>query len=87
MLICLDYDRTYTKDSKLWDSFIDMAQSRGHTVIIGTMRSKQEPIESKAILNRCEVIYTNRVPKLFAVKPKIDIWIDDNPCDITGYPK
>ena len=87
MLICLDYDRTYTKDSELWDSFIDLAQSRGHEVIIATKRSKHEAIESKAILGRCEIIYTNRVPKLFAVKPKVDIWIDDNPCDITGYPK
>lgn len=85
MLICLDYDRTYTKDSELWNNFIDAAQGRGHKVIIVTMRSKHEAIESKAILDRCEIIYTSRVPKLFAVKLDVDIWIDDNPLDITGY--
>jgi len=73
MFIALDYDKTYTADPALWDSFVKLAQSRGHIVKIVTMRRPDEAIIDVPI----EVIYTNRKAKSTVVRA--DIWIDDNP--------
>ncbi len=42
MIICIDYDDTYTRDPSLWDSFISNVKHRNHTVICVTMRSESE---------------------------------------------
>ena len=73
MLIALDYDKTYTADSALWDDFIQSAQNRGHSVKIVSMRYPSEPIESVPV----DVVYTSRKAK--ATIFKADIWIDDSP--------
>jgi hypothetical protein len=73
MLIALDYDKTYTADSALWDDFVQLAQDRGHTVKIVTMRTPQEAIDSVPV----EVVYTSRKAKSAVVRA--DIWIDDSP--------
>lgn len=73
MLIALDYDKTYTADSELWDRFVHDALSNGHTVKIVTMRYPHETI----IDPPCEVIYTSRKAKMKTIRA--DIWIDDSP--------
>ena len=73
MFLALDYDKTYTTDPVLWDTFIQMAEDRGHVVKIVTMRRPDETIIDPPV----EVIYTSRQAKskvIFA-----DIWIDDSP--------
>jgi len=73
MLIALDYDNTYTADPVLWCRFIDDAKSRGHTVVIVTMRYPREDIVNAPV----DVVYTSRQAKAGFVKA--DIWIDDSP--------
>ena len=74
MLIALDYDKTYTADSALWDSFISQAHSCGHEVVIVTMRNADTELVVDAPV---PVIYTNRKAKQSFVIA--DIWIDDSP--------
>ncbi len=86
MLIALDFDGTYTADPELWDSFIKDMKSRGHEIIIATMRYEGE--EEAEILKYGldkkvdKIIYTNRLAKKSAVQRQykhVDIWIDDMP--------
>ena len=83
MIIALDYDKTYTADSDLWDMFIAMAQSRGHQVICITMRypNKAEQID-RTNFKVNALYYTSRKAKLRWINEfnvKVDIWIDDKP--------
>lgn len=73
MLIALDYDNTYTADPALWDNFVSLAQSRGHTVKIVTMRRPDEAIDTDV----ADVVYTSRKAKSSVIRA--DIWIDDSP--------
>jgi hypothetical protein len=73
MLIALDYDKTYTADPALWNSFAELAQNCGHTVKIVTMRTPAETIVNVPV----EVVYTSRKAKAAVVSA--DIWIDDSP--------
>lgn len=73
MFIALDYDKTYTADPTLWNNFVQLAQDRGHTVKIVTMRRTDEAIFGSPV----EVVYTSRKAKAAVVNA--DIWIDDNP--------
>ena len=59
MLIALDYDKTYTADPALWDNFVDLAQSRGHTVKIVTMRRPDEAIDTDVV----DVVYLYKLKK------------------------
>jgi len=86
MLIGLDFDGTYTADPELWDMFIATARSRGHEVIIATMRyeGKEEDLVLQHGLDKKvdKIIYTNRLAKKAEVKRQyryVDIWIDDTP--------
>ena len=85
MIVALDYDKTYTADPDLWDTFILKCIANGHSVICITMRFPSETIpedlkswESEGI----KIYYTSRKAKLVWAKQnniKVDIWIDDNP--------
>ena len=82
MIIALDYDRTYTRDPRLWDMFIRLCQDRGHQVVCATMRDNSEPIEPGLAI---ETFYTARTAKgrhliMAGIEP--DIWIDDDPLSI-----
>jgi hypothetical protein len=84
MLICLDYDGTYTADPIFWDQFIDNAKASGHRVICTTMRYEDEGDEVKEYLeSRVEAIYftsrSAKKPWLLQRGIKPDIWIDDMP--------
>ena len=73
MIIALDYDKTYTSDTVLWDGFIAAAKARLHEVKIVTLRTPNEAINVDGV----DVIYTSRQAKMKHIAA--DIWIDDNP--------
>lgn len=75
MKIALDYDGTFTSDTRLWRAFIDLAKAYGHEVVCVTMRREHfEPVDASIGI---PVIYTNRKAKKAAYQA--DIWIDDSP--------
>ena len=83
LLICIDYDQTYSADPELWIPFIKLAQERGHEVICVTMRHEREGKQLIDTIGKyCKIIYTARFAKLkflldVGISP--DIWIDDTP--------
>lgn len=85
MLLCLDYDGTYTNDPPFWDRFITLSRDSGHTVICATMRFEMSEGESVklALGKRVSAIYftSRKAKKPFLEKLGIhpDIWIDDTP--------
>lgn len=92
MLIALDYDNTYTRDPIFWDGMISLAKSRGHEVVVATMRSQAEGLQVEGALSSkvdC-IIFTNRMAK----KPYLErlgyfpsVWIDDCPFFILNNAK
>jgi len=80
--IALDYDGTMTKDFPFWEEFIELAKGMGHEVAIVTKRYEEETIKKDF---NVPVYYMCRINKIFC-EFKPDIWIDNNPFDITGYP-
>lgn len=80
MKIALDYDETYTKDPAFWKVFVDMAQLRGHEIMIVTFRDPGLPIDHDPGI---PVYYTSYVAKRNYMKFEqgifIDVWIDDTP--------
>lgn len=82
MLICIDYDGTFTEDTDLWTKFIEMAKEKQHTVVCATMRHESEAEGMDAISSLCDVVFTSRnakQPFLAALDIVPDIWIDDSP--------
>lgn len=84
MLLALDYDETYTRDKEFWNQVIELAKSRGHAVIVATMRYEHEGKDVKTDLaDKVEkIIFTGRKAKyrfvtLAGYMPSV--WIDDNP--------
>lgn len=87
--ISIDFDDTYTKDPKLWDSFIVSAKKRGHKVYCVTARSGEfsdlliEVLESIGqLVGNENCIFTggmSKRPFCEANNIRIDIWIDDTP--------
>lgn len=91
MNIALDYDGTYTKDPQFWERFIESAMLSEHKVMIFTKRHPEEKVDvACGSTYNLEIHYTERIDKLFYAghnEIKVDIWIDNNPFDIVGYPK
>jgi hypothetical protein len=84
MLICIDFDETYTADPKMWDSIIQIMKFSGHKVICATMRYPSEGAEVQQYLGgKVDMIYyTSRKAKmvyLSEINVCPDIWIDDKP--------
>ena len=84
LLICLDYDETYTADPALWHEFIQLAKSRGHVIICATMRYEFEGDEVKRQLGPyCDqIFFTGRKAKRLFIEEQgysPSIWIDDSP--------
>lgn len=85
LTIAIDFDDTFTADTKLWRSFITLAQGFGHRVICVTAR--RESFESRRELERAlgdgvVVLFAYDCPKrLYAQQHKVDvdIWCDDMP--------
>lgn len=82
MIICLDYDDTYTLDPEFWEMVIAAAQWRGHTVILATMRYPAETDYGLLGLGKSiDVIFTSRQAKrpfLAELGYRPDVWIDDS---------
>lgn len=85
MLICLDFDGTYTEDADFWDTFIHQAKMRGYRVICATMRHEdtEGQLVKDAIGHLCDdIIFTARQAKRLYLESQgiyPDIWIDDKP--------
>lgn len=85
MRFALDYDGTADEDIGLFVAFVLLAQSRGHQVVIVTMRFPSEAsgmsVELRAVVNA--VFCTSRQAKVAymrdVAKVSIDVWIDDSP--------
>lgn len=94
MLIGLDFDLTYTADPIMWNSFIRMAQARGHTVAIVTMRCKDDthPYLDGLSGDGIPIYYVSlgpiqprtKVAAMAEVGLVVDIWVDDKPQYIYG---
>lgn len=91
MIIALDYDNTFTADTKCWLKIIDMLQKHGHDVVIVT--SRFEIFENKREITNATglpVIFCNHNGKAESAKKQgyvPDIWIDDDPWSIVGVDK
>lgn len=85
MIISIDYDDTYTRDKILWDSFIQQAKARGHTVYCVTARNPK--YDSPEVINDLKhlvdhIFFTAGTPKeAFMLRQGIcvQVWIDDCP--------
>ena len=85
MIIALDWDNTYTRDTKFWDKFLALNAEWGNTIYIVTSRGMDTPIEF--IPTGVDgVIYCNYRAKKDVTRQSgidIQIWIDDDPYYIT----
>ena len=96
MNLSIDFDDTYTRDPILWDQFIDLAQSRGHTVYCVTARepskiNKQEVYDSIGlVIGKDNCYFTSQMAKAKYMSEKginIDVWIDDLPSNVDNNKK
>ena len=80
MNISLDWDNTFTADTKRWQKFIDLF-SVDHEIYIVTSRSPDVPIEfipdGLAGIIYCSYRAKRKVTEEQGIK--IDVWIDDAP--------
>lgn len=89
MIIALDFDETYNKDSDFWIDFIVLAENFGHKVIMATYRHETldpDPLIDELIEGDIECYFTDgkaKRPFLKDLGIEVDIWIDDNPFSIT----
>lgn len=81
----LDYDDTYTVDPVLWQTFINVAISRGHTVKMVTARGSDTALAPEVIDVANELgiklVMTGGQSKAEHC-PDVDVWIDDAPIGI-----
>ena len=83
MLICIDFDDTYTAHPEKWDMIIGVMKRHGHEVICCTMRypTEGECVE-ESIGRHCKIYYSSRQAKmeyLNSINICPHIWIDDMP--------
>lgn len=84
MLIAIDYDDTFTRDSLMWGAFISHAVARRHRVVVCTGRAFP-PTDDFLWSQRVEVYCTGGQAKrdyLAAQGLRPDVWIDDDPASI-----
>lgn len=84
MIIALDYDDCYTRDTTFWGNFVMHAERFAHhKVICVTARDVNHPITDPAFrLAVSDIVYAGRQPKRTAAEAagyKVDVWIDDMP--------
>jgi hypothetical protein len=88
MIVALDFDDTYNLDPEFWSSFIDLAENKGHQVILATYRHETldwDPL-MEDLGKRIQMFFTDgkaKRPFLKDLGLEVDIWIDDNPFSIT----
>jgi hypothetical protein len=82
MNVAIDYDKTYTLDPELWNSFIEQLNSRGHKVWCVTSRIDSPANQSEVIIPNAMTIFCGFASKVWYTKElgiSIDVWIDDDP--------
>lgn len=82
MIICLDYDGTYTHIKHMLDAIIEMSTDN-FKVVLCTMRHEYEKTEQlKMLENMIPVYYSGRKAKkpfLESLGLHVQVWIDDRP--------
>lgn len=79
LLIAIDYDHTYSADSKFWKIVIGLGRNYGHEFVMVTGR---EPEDKITITCNIPIVYAGDELKRKAAKKAgydVDIWIDDEP--------
>lgn len=89
MFLIIDYDETYTEDSKFWDEVIQLAKQRGHRVICCTNRLEEDTdnfdVEEDMNRNNINIVYSasfkNKVEAVSAnySGAQTAIWIANSP--------
>lgn len=85
MLVAIDFDDTFTADSKAWRAVIEVLRATGHQVICVSARadSERDREELKAALPKgVHILLSEQCPKrVFAMRHgyDVDIWIEDTP--------
>lgn len=82
MTISIDFDKTWTADPELWRQFLELARSRGHTVVMVTAREDMAPDMERSVPKDLPIVFTNGEMKEFSALRqgwKVDVWIDDCP--------
>lgn len=87
MRIALDFDKTYDKAPKFWDTFIDNCHGNGFEVILATYRHPTEDWDPLMddLQKKIPLYFTDgkaKRPFLENLGVTVDIWIDDNPHSI-----
>lgn len=89
MIIAIDYDETYDMDSHFWESFVQMAEVRGHKVICVTCRAlppgSADPHERVPSFPVYCTANQQKRPFMEALGIHVDVWIDDFPESIASY--
>ena len=75
MLIAIDYDDCYTRDPALWNTFIDNAKAKGHTVVCCTARKEEHRSEVEIALgDRVEIYCTaHKAKRYYMYKQGINV--------------
>jgi hypothetical protein len=92
MIICIDYDDTYTADPEMWDTFAAQAIARGHDVWCVSARADEFMDKARysigLVIGDTKCVGTNGAAKrdyLFKTRGVYgDIWIDDMPETVSG---
>ena len=84
MIVCIDYDGSYTRMPELFDCIIGKCRGLGYTVVLATMRYREErePWLNELMKKVDQTVFTGRkakLPFLHAMGIKPDLWIDDCP--------
>lgn len=87
MIIAIDYDGTYTAAPELWEQFIQLFKTAGHTLICVTGRTENigQPVLD-SIGKLVPVVFAGGLPKREACRKRgydVNVWIDDMPEMIT----
>lgn len=88
MNLSLDFDDTYTRDPKMWQSVIKTMQESGHKVYLVTWRTPEECKElPEELTNIVDGVYpTSRKAKesyMLSQGINIHVWLDDNAWAVT----
>lgn len=94
MIIAIDFDKTYTEDPELWNTFINKAKVNGHRVICVTARYNDgRHGDNRDIFNTIGTVLEHDEIYFSGIAPKRNymineheifptVWIDDTPLGI-----
>jgi hypothetical protein len=81
--IAIDYDKTWTADTELWQWFVRAAEDRGHRVVMVTgRRAWSDDMSRGGIPSTVRIIFSGDEMKEKAARlagERVNVWIDDMP--------